>query len=119
MVFVDAINQVQFTQVTLSSIALPGDVRLSRRLCEYGLLSVLLLLWKDFYRNCNFLSINTLGIFHKDLLNEFLEAHRSFLGTKLQIYFINDVFFLPASSPFYDLWERVDGTKRAIVSYET
>lgn len=66
--------------------------------------------------NSNFVSINT--IFHIDLLNEFLEATWSLLSTKLQIYFINDVFFLPASSPFYDLWERVDGTKRAIVCYK-
>lgn len=48
--------------------------------------------------NSNFVSINT--IFHRDLLNEFLEATWSLLSTKLQIYFINDVF-LPVSSLFF------------------
>ena len=48
--------------------------------------------------NSNFVSINT--IFHIDLLNEFLEATWSLLSTKLQIYFINDVF-LPVSSVFF------------------
>lgn len=37
---------------------------------------------KGFILNSNFLSINTLGIFHKDLLNEFLEALR-----------ISDIFY--------------------------
>ena len=41
--------------------------------------------------NSNFVSIST--IFHRDLLNELL-------STKLQIYFINDVF-LPVSSLFF------------------
>ena len=87
--------------------------------CVGFVVVVLLLLWKDLDWNSNFLSINTLGIFRKDLLNKFLGAPWSFLGTKLQIYFVNDVFFLPASIPFFfGLSERVDGTKSAIVSFE-
>lgn len=68
--------------------------------------------------NSNFVSINTLGIFHIDLLNEFLEATWSLLSTKLQIYFINDVSFYPWVVFFSDLSERVDGAKRAIVCYK-